>query len=134
MSNHAELVVAFFATMRLGGIWAGINRQLAAPEKEYLLRDVSAKVFIGDARNLEQVGKIAHNLPDLERLIDAEPGTSDNEWNALLAEVGPCERALSARRPLGAGGGVVHQRYHWLPEGCRPQPAQHDRGELADPD
>jgi long-chain acyl-CoA synthetase len=140
MPNHPELVVAFLATMRLGAIWAGMNRQLAAPEKEYLLRDIGAKVFIGDARNLAQVTKQVHQLPELEYLIDAEPSAQDNEWNALLADAGPSERTSIEVDPWGPAAisftsgttgypkGAVHSQHNmmvvaWRVLADRPEPS-----------
>ena len=37
--NEADVVVAFHGAMRLGAVWVGINRALAAPEKRFLLED-----------------------------------------------------------------------------------------------
>src|SRR5438132_2700150 len=37
LGNDTQIVVAFYATQRLGAIWVGVNGQLAAPEKAHLL-------------------------------------------------------------------------------------------------
>ncbi len=46
LPNDVDLVVAFLGAMRLGAIWVGINRPLAAPEKAYLLRDSGARAYL----------------------------------------------------------------------------------------
>ena len=94
MGNHASLVVAFMATMRLGAIWAGINRQLAGPEKLFLLDDVDATVFLADRRAMEQVAPKRNRLTGLAHLVDAEPSRTDNEWAQLLAAFDGDERVV----------------------------------------
>ena len=39
-------MVAFLATQRLGALWVGIAKPLAAPEKRYLLEDSGASVYL----------------------------------------------------------------------------------------
>jgi long-chain acyl-CoA synthetase len=46
LPNDVDLVIAFLGAMRLGAIWVGVNRPLAAPEKAYLLRDSGARVYL----------------------------------------------------------------------------------------
>jgi acyl-CoA synthetase (AMP-forming)/AMP-acid ligase II len=53
LPNCAELVIAFLATQRLGAIWVGINRVLAPPEKEFILRDAGAKLLLDDPRRVD---------------------------------------------------------------------------------
>jgi long-chain acyl-CoA synthetase len=47
MANDIDIVVAFFATMRAGAIWVGINSSLAEPEKDYMVRDCAASAYLG---------------------------------------------------------------------------------------
>ena len=37
LPNDVDIVIAFLASQRLGLVWVGVNRPLAAPEKEYIL-------------------------------------------------------------------------------------------------
>src|SRR5687767_13688079 len=46
LPNSTDLVVAFYASARLGAVWVGINKQLAPPEKSFILKDCGVKVFI----------------------------------------------------------------------------------------
>ncbi|HUR78991.1 MAG TPA: AMP-binding protein [Acidimicrobiales bacterium] len=49
LPNEAEVVAAFHGTMRLGAIWVGVNGALAPPEKEFILDDSGASVYLDDA-------------------------------------------------------------------------------------
>src|SRR5690554_3582688 len=42
LPNETDIVVAFHGAMRLGAIWVGVNRNLAPPEKRWLLEDCGA--------------------------------------------------------------------------------------------
>jgi long-chain acyl-CoA synthetase len=46
LPNGIDIVVAFHATMRLGAIWVGVNRALAAVEKGNLLSLTQPRVFL----------------------------------------------------------------------------------------
>ena len=46
MANREELIVAFFATMRLGARWVGLNRSLAVGEKHSVLRDAHTRILL----------------------------------------------------------------------------------------
>jgi acyl-coenzyme A synthetase/AMP-(fatty) acid ligase len=39
LPNDVDLPILFLATQRLGALWVGVNRLLAAPEKAHLLAD-----------------------------------------------------------------------------------------------
>jgi long-chain acyl-CoA synthetase len=92
IGNHADLVVAFLATMRLGAIWVGIHPRSAPPEKTYMLGLSGAKVLLGDRVTAGQFEGPGPETPELETVIDAEPSDPDSEWSALLARVVAPER------------------------------------------
>jgi long-chain acyl-CoA synthetase len=48
LPNGADIVLAFLAVMRLGGIWVGVNQALAPPERATLLRDSGAGLMFAD--------------------------------------------------------------------------------------
>jgi fatty-acyl-CoA synthase len=45
--NHPSFLTALFAAGLLGAIFVPLNTRLAAPEREYILRDCGAKVLLG---------------------------------------------------------------------------------------
>jgi len=55
LPNCAELPIGFVAAQRLGAVWLGINQPLAGPEKQFLLDDSGATVFIATGDTLAQV-------------------------------------------------------------------------------
>ena len=52
LPNEVAVVAAFHATMRLGAIWVGVNKALAPPEKQFILDDSGASVFLEDDASL----------------------------------------------------------------------------------
>jgi long-chain acyl-CoA synthetase len=46
MPNGLDILVAFHGAMRLGAVWVGINRALAAPEKLFMLDDSGATLYL----------------------------------------------------------------------------------------
>ncbi len=63
LPNDVDLVIAFLATARLGALWVGVNRPLARPEKEYLLADSGARVYLVAPDLAAQVETAAHVVP-----------------------------------------------------------------------
>jgi len=48
LPNDLDVVLSFHAAMRVGAVWVGVNRNLAPPEKEYILGDSGASFVLGD--------------------------------------------------------------------------------------
>jgi long-chain acyl-CoA synthetase len=46
LPNASDVVVTFHAVMRLGAVWLGVNRNLAPPEKHFILRDSGARLLL----------------------------------------------------------------------------------------
>ena len=73
LPNDVDVVVAFHGAMRLGAVWVGVNRALAPPEKEFLLRDSGATVFLCDD-DLPDLGVRTVGLVDWGAAVDAAAG------------------------------------------------------------
>lgn len=58
LPNASDVVVTFHAIMRLGAVWLGVNRNLAPPEKRYVLEDARAQLMLADA---EVAGALARS-------------------------------------------------------------------------
>src|SRR5438445_12891016 len=48
LPNDTDIVLSFHGAMRLGAVWVGVNRNLAAPEKAYLLADSGSVLVLTD--------------------------------------------------------------------------------------
>ncbi|HEX5406886.1 MAG TPA: long-chain fatty acid--CoA ligase [Pseudonocardiaceae bacterium] len=69
--NDIDMFVVFFATTRLGGIFAPFNTRLAAPEIAYLLDDARPTVFIDNPDVYADVLGAGGAMPDTEvALVD----------------------------------------------------------------
>jgi len=79
LGNDLPIVGLFHAAMRLGAVWVGVNRQLAPPEKAYILRDCGASVFLGDR---EMVDQVAGRSDGVEATLVT---VGDDRWAALTA-------------------------------------------------
>lgn len=65
LANDTDVVVAFHGLMRVGAVWVGINRNLAAPEKQYLLDDSGAS-FLLDEDRLDEWHDALAEAPDVD--------------------------------------------------------------------
>ena len=57
LPNASDVVVTFHAVMRLGAVWLGVNRNLAPPEKHYVLADSGARVMLADTEVAGALGR-----------------------------------------------------------------------------
>ena len=85
LPNDLLVVGLFLGAMRLGALWVGVNRQLAPPEKAYILGDSGASVLVADG---ETIGTLRTHLGPgrggpAPRLVVADPDPA-SQWSALL--------------------------------------------------
>ena len=74
LPNCSEIVVVFYAIMRLGAVFVGVNRGLAPPEKAYILSNSKAQILITDA----MVGESLHKHSPV-RIVEAT-GDRPGAW------------------------------------------------------
>jgi acyl-CoA synthetase (AMP-forming)/AMP-acid ligase II len=113
LPNEADVVVAFHGAMRLGAVWVGVNRALAAPEKRWQLADCGASLLLAD-EPLDDAGV---------RVLDVE------RWRAALAAApdGPLGIDVDPHAPAGIAytsgttgrpKGAVHSQHNLLLPGA----------------
>ncbi len=118
LPNDTEVVATFHGVMRLGAIWVGVSRNLAAPEKIWMLDDSATTVFICDPDTAAQV----RGLTDV-RIVE-----TPDDWHAVVREapvidvapVDPHAPAVIAYTSgtTGHPKGVVHSQYNLLLPGA----------------
>ncbi|MBK6509573.1 MAG: AMP-binding protein [Haliea sp.] len=89
LPNDVDIIVALLACARLGAIWVGVNRPLAAPEKAYILADCGAMLYLTDTQGSEEIASQRPELPALRRVICAEREAAACEWRELLQAAPP---------------------------------------------
>jgi acyl-CoA synthetase (AMP-forming)/AMP-acid ligase II len=103
LPNGRDVVVTFHAVMRLGAIWLGVNRNLASPEKHFILHDAGARLFLADPDGQTTLGRHpdGHATPRVV-VIGAESGT----WPDMVADA-----TRSYRRPIRRGADAAAIAY-----------------------
>src|SRR5271155_5128555 len=92
LPNASDVVVTFHAVTRLGAIWLGVNRNLAPPEKAFILRDSGASLLLAS--------------PDVEATFNSDSdaaqsipilvvGDDEDVWRDMVASA-----PSSYRRPI----------------------------------
>lgn len=89
LPNDVDIVIALLACARLGAIWVGVNRPLAAPEKAFILKDSGASLYLTDAAGCEEIEPQRQNLPALKRVMRVDPASSTSAWHGLLKAARP---------------------------------------------
>jgi acyl-CoA synthetase (AMP-forming)/AMP-acid ligase II len=116
LPNDVDLVVAFLGAMRLGAIWVGVNRPLAPPEKEYLLRDSGARAYL-------VAPDLARQVETAARIVPVTPGSvghaASDAARPRLA-IDPHEPAAIAYTSgtTGFPKGAVHSHHNLLLPGA----------------
>jgi long-chain acyl-CoA synthetase len=77
LPNTTPVVVTFYAAMRLGAIWLGVNQNLAAQEKLFMLDDARASLLLAS-------GDVAQGLDHLVTIPVLVIGGETDEWSARL--------------------------------------------------
>ena len=108
LPNTSAVVVAFYAAQRLGAIWLGVNQNLAPPEKQFMLDDTDATLFVTDDE------RCAHQHESHRTLVVDE--ASGAPWHAWSG--GPYPRAHPS--PSDPAGIAYTSGTTGHPKGVRP--------------
>ena len=91
LPNASNVVVTFHAVIRLGAIWLGVNRNLAPPEKDFILQDAGARLLLASP----DVAALGHTSDDGERPPTVVVGDDAGSWRDRLDG-----SSASYRRPI----------------------------------
>jgi acyl-CoA synthetase (AMP-forming)/AMP-acid ligase II len=84
LPNDVDIVIAFYATARMGAVWVGITRELAPPEKHRILAEVTPRVLLAEA----------------DTLATMSAGTTELGIECVAVDVGDAWSALNAGPPM----------------------------------
>ena len=126
LGNESSLVIAFFAAMRLGAVWVGINKILPVNDKRFILSHSGAKLLLTDSSMASQIDPLRAELPNLAAVWLIDDAEHDGGWSAVLSGAGN----PSAPRPeidpfapaaimytsgtTGVPKGVVHSQHNMV--------------------
>lgn len=126
LGNEASLIIAFFATMRLGAVWVGINKILPLDDKRYILDHSGTKLLITDTSLQEQVESLKPQLPSLKVIWYLDSPDRDGGWSDVLAGKSVAEAPKPDIDPFapaaimytsgttGVPKGVVHSQHNMI--------------------
>jgi acyl-CoA synthetase (AMP-forming)/AMP-acid ligase II len=98
LPNDVDIVAAFHGAMRLGATWVGLNRGLAAPEKQFILDDSDPTLVLADSSVAQQL-RTRGGDASRRHVAIIEPGDVVHCRGAFAAradevDLAPCERRL----------------------------------------
>ena len=114
LPNEADVVVAFHGAMRLGAVWVGINRALAAPEKRFQMEDCGASLLLSDQHTSEEVGARVVDVAGWRGALDA---ASDGPVGVDVDPFAPAGIAYTSGT-TGRPKGAVHSQHNLLVPGA----------------
>lgn len=116
LPNEWEVVVAFHGAMRLGAVWVGVNRVLAAPERQYLIDDSGARLLLAETEVAATAARVTPlDAAGWRAALDAAPHTP---WTGPAVDpFAPAGLAYTSGT-TGHPKGAVHSQHNLLLPGA----------------
>lgn len=125
LPNDADIIVLFHAAMRLGAIWVGLNRVLAADEKRYMIDDAGASWLFADAEMAAQLRPVLGGGIRIVEVAAGDVVLGRDTWAAGVVDrpttdIDPFAPAALAYTSgtTGRPKGVVHSQHNLLVPGA----------------
>ena len=129
LPNDVEIIVIFLATMRIGAVWVGIPRILAAAEKAYLCSDAEVSVLFADPAVSDEIRSHRDEFPPGMQDVLVDPDTTTSGWHRLVDaasevhEFSPVDPFAPAAISYTSGTtgrpkGAVHSQHNLLMPGA----------------
>ena len=126
LGNEAGIVIGFFAAMRLGAVWVGINKVLPLNDKRYILSHSGAKLLLTDSSIAPQIDVLRPDLPELAQVWLIDDPKHDGGWANIFQNQGSADAPRPAIDPFtpaaimytsgttGVPKGVVHSQHNMV--------------------